>query len=89
MSVGTCLARLIDEQDRLSDDDRDRLTRAANIIHDYRHAIRSRHVLLFVPNPSRSMVARARRDIVDIWRRQHPDVPVRERRLDRWLSRAT
>ncbi|MGH9176347.1 MAG: hypothetical protein ACRD1H_18405 [Vicinamibacterales bacterium] len=89
MMTSECLARLREERDQLSDDDQERLTRAANVLYDNRHAIRSPFALLLVPNPSRWMVAVARRDIADIWRRYHPDMPVKERWLDIWLSRVT
>ena len=87
LTFSQCLARLIDELDQLSDDDQERLTRAANVLYDDRHAIWAPFVSLFVPNPTGRMVADARQEILDIWRRYHPDVPVRKRRFEGWLMR--
>ena len=88
LSFSSCLAQLIDEHDRLSDEDRERLTRAANVLHDYRHAIRAPFAILIVANPTRPMVAGARAEIVDIWTRYHPDLLVKQSRFDNWLLKA-
>ena len=67
--------QLMDESDRLTDDDRQRVTAARNAI----AAARSSSTV-GLPSGARTMLPAAEEQITDIWNRYHPDEPCELRR---------